>query len=202
MSRKFKSSGNNNINISGGNVSINGGVNLGDHHNSPRYDEFGRLLVDARRTQIRRIPAKLNHVVFTSVSVFIFGALANFASIASVFSDAIPAWFISYANMLSAPMILVGGFCGIIGLVLKFSAASMGVPVFGTLETGSDGFVYLTRVRAKCPMCGGAMRMLSHSKSNADHTLVCSRNPNHRDVFDMTTLPDVAGEYADRGVGQ
>ena len=198
MSGEINSSGNNNINISGGKVEINGGLSQSYSDYSQYYDVHGNLRIEAERTSISRIPVKLNHVFFTGISVFIISLLTHFAGLASFYTDSIPLWVVQFAKEVAFPLMLLSGFFGAIGISFKLFRPSMGLSWIGNLETSSDGYVYLSRIRGFCPICGGKMRMQGHSKASQDHTFVCSRNPNHRDVYDMTKLPDVGSDYTNR----
>ncbi|MCK2168136.1 hypothetical protein [Thalassospira xiamenensis] len=198
MSGEIKSSGNNNINISGGKVHFHQDVSQNAYENNAVVDDFGRIILQAERLRIRRLPFKLNHVIFTGASMGIFGALANFASIASFFSGAVPSEVVSFANFLALPLLVIGIFCFGFGWILRSQSSALGFRFIGNLETGNDGYVYMSRVRGICPMCGGMMRMVSGAKHLPDHTLICTKNPSHRVEFDMTTLTNVSDEYQSR----
>tara|TARA_R110001583_G_scaffold195464_2_gene373960 strand:- start:8800 stop:9300 length:501 start_codon:yes stop_codon:yes gene_type:complete len=166
MSGEINSSGNNNINISGGKVEINGGLSQSYSDYSQYYDVHGNLRIEAERTSISRIPVRLNHVVFTGISVFIISMLTHFASLASFYTDSIPLWVVQVAKELAFPLMLLSGFFGAIGISFKLFRPSMGVSWFGNLETSSDGYVYFSKIRGICPICGGKMRMHGHSNAS------------------------------------
>ena len=65
----------------------------------------------------------------------------------------------------------------------------------GNLERSASGGIYFTRVKGTCPRCSAPMRMV------ADHHFICQDSFDHMLKFDMTTLPDVAEDYARRRSG-
>lgn len=157
------------------------------------FDIFGRVMVNARRTFIVKMP-------FTVNIMFIFGVSLFLLSILIIILDILFDYPFGHEfNSIKMAIIPFGGIITLFGIVLKFKSSSFGVSFLGNIERGNDGNVYLTRVSGSCPFCPGRMRMLGASERNKDHTLVCNRNSEHRLVFDMTTLIDVADDYIGRG---
>lgn len=192
--------GNNSFNVTGGTVNIHGDVR--QSADTGAIDEFGRIRMNAKRTRVLKLPATANRflaVGFIGMAAGLFSILGNTASVFSAVKDKLP---VPVWNWFEFAAIPVMGLCGtllMLGIWLKFRSQSVGVPMLGNLEIGLDGYVYLTAVQGECPFCGGRMKMYAASKQSPDHLMVCMRNPNHHLQFDMTTLPDVAGEHAHKG---
>lgn len=198
MSGDRLSSGDNKIAISGSNIHIHGGIHQSSEVHQRSHDEFGRVLVEARRTYIKKLPMTVWGSLLTNVAAFLFSALANISGIFSANPTVIPTAWMNLLHAAAMPVMAVSGLFLAVGIYLKLHAASLGISFLGNIERGNDDFLYFSRVNAICPICGGKMRMVGASKHTKDHTLICSRNPSHSNVFDMTSLPDVAEDYKAR----
>lgn len=185
--------GHGSINVTGGTVNIHGDVRQGNR----TVDEFGRISMNAYRTRSLRLPAtpiRILAIGFSGIAAGLFSVLGNTASVFSAVKDQVPMPIWNWFEFAALPIMGICGSLFLLGFWLKFRSQSVGVPLLGNLEVGSDGYVYLTGVQGECPLCGGKMRMYAASKNSPDHLMVCTRNTNHRLQFDMTTLPDVAEE--------
>lgn len=187
----------NNINISGGNVHIHGGIQQGVT-SSPTKDPYGRLLVTAERSVLKKTPMTAGWSISIGAAGLLFGIFGNISSIFSANPDHIPSFLIKTMHYMAAPTLGICAVLLLMGLYLKISSKSVGLSFIGNLERGDDGFLYFSRVVGTCPVCGGLMRMIGATKNNDDHTLICNRNPQHRFLFDMTSLPEVSEEYSER----
>lgn len=198
MSDDRLSSGDTNITITGSDIHIHGGIHQSTEVHRRADDEFERPFGDARRTTIKKLPLTAGGGILVGAAGLLFSLLANISSIFSANPGSIPAPLMDLLHMAVMPIIGVSGLLMIVGIHLKLHSVSMGVSILGNIERGEDGSLYFSRVKAKCPICGGTMRMVGASKYHKDHTLVCRRNPDHKRVLDMTTLPDVSHEFEAR----
>lgn len=141
--------GDNSINISGSDIHIHGGI----HQRVDArlvHDEFGRILVDARRTAISKIPITASRSLLIGGTGMLVAGLSNISSIFSASPSSIPPTLMHALNISAMPVLLISGMLLIVGIYLKLHSASFVVSIFGNVGRGRDDILYFSRVRSAC----------------------------------------------------
>jgi len=204
MTNKVKNQGDGNIVITG-NVTGDGNVIGSVIHGSADRDPLARVEVNAHRTFIRplgKLKAKhLGIIGGISFGTFALNTLSMIGSVASIYSvmyGTLPPDTVPFIHGVVMEVALIGTIPLILwAYFLRNKAVRLGM--FGSVEVGRSGRLFLTNVRTDCPFCQGTMTMFSGAKGGPSPVLVCNRGGSgHRLWFDMTTLPDVEDEYEER----
>lgn len=187
-------SGEKNIIVSGNNNVI--GEIIGNYRDG--YDGHGRVLVDAHRSSKVFLGGRSVIFAFCFVSAFI-SILSFTGNVASVLSFFDVSWrgVPPLLKIFLAVLFPFSCFLGVLVFKVGVKRKAISLPFSFSFEGGSQGEIYLTRLKAICPFCGARMTKLPESKHLAPHTLVCERNSQHRVEFDMTTLPDLDSVLTD-----
>ena len=210
MGDTYTSQGKKSLNISGKNVQIE---NLeATIVNAPLSGSSdGNFPIKAERMSIKK-----QHV--SDVQVFVVGSAGMVFSVIGMLCHlavALPIWPPNTTSVFSG-WVVIGvqaattvpmwaiylafipfGIPCAVGRILRFHTYSIWVPFLGMLERSVNGDIYRTQLKAICPQCSGPMKM-RNGKTTADYIFTCRKNVYHKHKFDMTTLPDVAEDYARR----
>ncbi|WP_202966631.1 hypothetical protein [Cellvibrio sp. OA-2007] len=189
---KFCSECGNNLNPTG-NVTISSGdssINFGQRNHvtgntiniNSSEDEFEKAYID--RTKVR--PLSIAGTQLKASWLVLSGLLSLFGSIASILGFVGTEYQFFFILSMAIGAILFP-----IGMVLV-QTKHMSFPPFFSLESGSRGEIYITKIEGSCPKCTGKLKLRSIGPKNNKTTVVrCTRNPDHMWGFDPTVLPDL-----------
>lgn len=164
-------------------------LSLSDDSDTLR-DEHGRYLLDAWRQYVRAKPiANAMSLQLAFALLGMFGGCTLFLSIRAASFHPI--------GYFSAFLFTVT--CWILFMLVQQTRRerlSFALPFLNRellLEVDEQDNLFLTRIRAACPLCGGAMRFrfLGDWRRHVQPRLVCRKNPSgHLIDFDYTSLPE------------
>ena len=173
--------------------------------NAPLSGGGGYTFIEAERTVIWKFPFSVGQGFFGGFITILLD-FSGFYLKDSVGSSNWLYPFISYIpNWLLFSTLLLCLLWSLIMGDLMGPKRFLGGAYWGNLESSANKSLYYTQVTARCPLCSGEMAMErmvirdGRKKMPIDYTLICKQNPTmHFIKFDMTTLPDVAEDYARR----
>ncbi|WP_417796042.1 hypothetical protein [Terasakiella pusilla] len=162
-------------------------------------DECHPVLVHAYRKTIWKFPLSVNQIFSLGCVLALLHLLGVLSIIYYPKLKAVPEWLMSVLFNMTMPAMLLGGFVLVLGVGLKAATSPFGFSFLGHFEKSEDGELYFIRMGGKCHVCSGPMKMVNAlEESPVNHRLVCTRDPAHDTVFDVTSLEDVAAEYLAR----